>query len=261
MAATSRRTSTLRKLSIYGFQAVEGAHYFHALLEFDITGLRSALRAARTEGRGGSLFTFFLKAIASCLAEFPDFNSMGDARRTTSFDEVDIGVPIEMSRGGDIYNKQLVIRGADRKSVAEIGAEIEASRAVDDGDKSYLPSPVLRALVAALPAFAGRALIRAAMRSHRMVKATSGTAFVTSVSMFSSAPGYVLPYVGGPKASAFAIGSVVKKPVAYRGEIALREIVNVTASFNHDLVDGAPASRFVNRLRQLVEAEYGVLIS
>jgi pyruvate/2-oxoglutarate dehydrogenase complex dihydrolipoamide acyltransferase (E2) component len=261
MAATSRRTPTLRKLSIYGFQAVEGGHYFHALLELDITGLRAELRAARVEGRGGSLFAFFIKAIATCLGEFPDINSMGDSRRVTSFDEVDVSVPIEIARGGEVYNKQLVIRDADRKSVARIGAEIEASRTVDDRDKSYLPSPALRALVSALPAFAGRALIRAVMRSHRMVKATSGTTFVTSVSMFTSAPGSVLPYVGGPKASSFAIGSVVKKPVVLRGEIALREIVNVTASFNHDLVDGAPAARFVNRLRELVESEYGGLLA
>jgi pyruvate/2-oxoglutarate dehydrogenase complex dihydrolipoamide acyltransferase (E2) component len=261
MASTSRRTSTLRKLSIYGFQAVEGGHCFHALLEFDITGLRKALREARIGGRGGSLFAFFIKAIAVCLREFPAFNSMGGSRRTTSFDEVDVSVPVEMQSGGEIYNKQLVIRGADRKGVAEIGSEIEASRMVDDGDKSYLPSPAMRALLAALPAFAARLAIRAVMSSHRMVKASSGTVFITSVSMFSSVPGFILPYAGGPKASSFAIGSVVKKPAAFRGGIALREIICVTASFNHDLVDGAPAARFINRLRELVESRFVELLS
>jgi pyruvate/2-oxoglutarate dehydrogenase complex dihydrolipoamide acyltransferase (E2) component len=256
MAASSRRTSDLRKLSIYGFQAVEGGHNTYALLEFDVTGLRKALREARREGRGGSLFAFFVKAIALCLEAHPDFNSMANLRRTTSFDEVDVSVPIEISRGGEVYNRQLIIRDAHRKGVSEIDREIDAARKVDDGAKSYLPSPALRRLVAHLPAFAVRSLFRGIMRDHRMVIASSGTVFVTSVSMFSTAPGYVLPYIGGPKASSFAIGSVVRKPVVVRGSIEVREIVNVTAAFNHDLIDGAPAARFVNELKRLVEAGF-----
>jgi pyruvate/2-oxoglutarate dehydrogenase complex dihydrolipoamide acyltransferase (E2) component len=255
MPASSRKTSDLRKLSIYGFQAVEGGHNTYALLEFDVTGLRKALRAARKEGRGGSLFAFFVKAIALCLEAHPDFNSMANLRRTTSFDEVDVSVPIEITRDGETYNRQLVIRDAHRKGVWEIDREIEAARKVDDGAKSYLPSPALRRLVV-LPAFAIRSLFRVIMRDHRMVKASSGTVFVTSVSMFSTAPGYVLPYIGGPKASSFAVGSVVKKPVVVRDSIEIREIVNVTAAFNHDLIDGAPAARFINDLKKIVEAGF-----
>jgi len=261
MGASSRGTTVFRKLSIYGFQAVEGGHYFHALLEFDITGLRKALREARVEGRGGSLFAFFLKAIAVCLKEFPDFNSMGDARRTTSFDEVGVSVPIEMERDGEIYNKQLVIRNVERKSVAQIGAEIEAARSAHDDVQSYLPSPFLRRFFGILPGFFVGFVLRAVMRNHRMIEASSGTAFATSVSMFSSAPGFILPFIGGPKASAFAIGSVVKKPVVVRGDVVVREIVNITASFNHDLVDGAPAARFINRLRSLIEKNFRELLA
>ncbi len=260
MGSTSRKTSALRKLAIYGFQAVEDGHYFHALLEFDISGLRKALREARVEGRGGSLFAFFLKAIAAALMDHPRLNAIGDERRTTVFDEVDISVPIEMPRGTEVYNKQLVLRGVDRKSLSEVDREIEASRKADDGDESYLPSPLMRALVAALPGFLSRSLIRSVLRNHRMVARSSGTVFATSVSMFSSMPGFILPYIGGPKAAAFAIGIVVRKPVAVRGSVEVREIVNVTASFNHDLVDGAPAARFVNSLRSLVEKDYRSLI-
>jgi pyruvate/2-oxoglutarate dehydrogenase complex dihydrolipoamide acyltransferase (E2) component len=148
---------------------------------------------------------------------------MVDLRRTTSFDEVDVSVPIEISRGGEVYNRQLVIRDADRKGLPEIEREIEAAREVDDGAKSYLPSPALRRLVSILPAFAVGARFRGIMRNHRMVKAASGTVFVTSVSMFSTASGYVLPYIGGPKASSFAIGSVAGGPVVVRDAIEVRE--------------------------------------
>jgi pyruvate/2-oxoglutarate dehydrogenase complex dihydrolipoamide acyltransferase (E2) component len=94
------------------------------------------------------------------------------------------------------------------------------------------------------------------MISHQRVKELSGTVFVTSVSMFSNLTGYILPYSGGPKAVSFAIGSSVKKPVVVKNEIAIREIINITAIFNHDSVDGAPAARFVNQLRSYIEKDY-----
>lgn len=256
MAASTRRTSGLRKLAIYGFELTEGSHDFYALLEFDITGLRKALRKRRVEGEGGSLFAFFVKAIALCLKAYPDFNSMIDIRRTTSFDEVDISVPIEMERDGVVFSKQLVIRGADGKSVARISREIEGCATSDDGAESYLASSFMRRLVASLPSFVVRAAFRAVVRNHRLVAKLSGTAFVTSVSMFSQVPGFVLPYIGRPKASSFAIGSVVKKPVVVRDRVEIREIAQVTAIFNHDIIDGAPAARFINDLRRIVESRY-----
>ncbi|MFO7850240.1 MAG: 2-oxo acid dehydrogenase subunit E2, partial [Spirochaetia bacterium] len=111
-------------------------------------------------------------------------------------------------------------------------------------------------LVTSLPKALVLFLFRLILKNHRLVKKHSGTAFVTSVSMFSNAPGFVIPYAGGPKAVSFAVGSVVKKPVVIKDTIQIREIVNLTAVFNHDLVDGAPAARFINRLRRYIEQDF-----
>jgi pyruvate/2-oxoglutarate dehydrogenase complex dihydrolipoamide acyltransferase (E2) component len=48
----------------------------------------------------------------------------------------------------------------------------------------------------------------------------------------------------------------VKKPVVAGKKIEIREMVNITAVFNHDIIDGAPAARFINRLRTIIEKEY-----
>lgn len=256
MAASTRRTSGLRKLGIYGFELTEGSHNFYALLEFDVTDLRKTLRKRRVAGAGGSLFAFFIKAIALCLKAYPDFNSMIDIRHMTSFDGVDISVPIEMRKDGEVFTKQLVIRGADEKSVAQISREIDECAASDDGSQSYLASPFMRRLVPVLPSSLVRLAFRAIARNHKLVAELSGTAFVTSVSMFSQVPGFVVPYIGRPKASSFAIGSVVRKPVVVRDRIEIREIAQVTAIFNHDIVDGAPAARFINELRRTVESRF-----
>ena len=104
-------------------------------------------------------------------------------------------------------------------------------------------------------------LYRSILRNHDLVKKFSGTVFVTSVSMFSNVPGFIIPYSGGPKAVSFAIGSVQKKPVVKDNQIQIREMINITATFNHDLVDGAPAARFINRLRKYIESDYQSIFS
>ncbi len=250
------RTSTHRKLSIYGFELVGGGHNFYALLEFDITKLRSYLRERRRAGDGGSFFAYMLKAIGTCVSENLLFNSFIDLRSTTRFEEVDINIPVEIRRDGAWLTKQCIIRNIGAKSLAEVNREIEAAKDAGDAEVGFVASKATRALLGMLPAFIVRAIFRIVLSNHAWVQKFSGTLFVTSVSMFSNVPGFVIPYIGGPKAVSFAIGSIAKKPVVVGNRIEIREMVSITAIFNHDLVDGAPAARFINRLRELVEADF-----
>ena len=48
------------------------------------------------------------------------------------------------------------------------------------------------------------------------------------------------------------------KPAVVEGRIEPRQILNLTAMFDHDVVDGAPATRFVKRLVELIESGYGL---
>jgi len=246
-------TSAHRRLAIQGFDLASGGHHFFALLEFDVTGLRSRLRVARQEGRGGSLFAFFLKAVAVTVAEQPVFNSLGTYRRTTTFDTVDIAVPIEVVGPEGVENRQHVLRSAHLKSVADLDAEM--TRAKAEGTTGFVGTAWTQRLLGRLPRSVVRGLFRLVLAHPKWVQAFSGTLFVTSVSMFSSVPGFVVPFVGGPKAVSFAFGSAVRKPVAVGDRVEIREIVSVTAAFNHDLVDGAPAARFINRLRHWLEVD------
>jgi pyruvate/2-oxoglutarate dehydrogenase complex dihydrolipoamide acyltransferase (E2) component len=52
---------------------------------------------------------------------------------------------------------------------------------------------------------------------------------------------------------AFAIGNVMKKHGIINSEIQIREYLSISIMINHDLVDGAPAARFVNRLKERIE--------
>jgi pyruvate/2-oxoglutarate dehydrogenase complex dihydrolipoamide acyltransferase (E2) component len=260
MKEKTERTSTYRRLSMLGFEMVRGGHNFYALLEFDVTELRGELRRRRNLGEGGSFFAFILKAIGTCLKEYPEFNSMINMFRKTTFYEVDIDIPIEVSRDGEIYNKQHIIRDIDGKSIEEIDKGIQRAKKEDGEQRSYMSSAFAQRIITSLPRAVVLFIFRRILKNHKLVKKYSGTAFATSVSMFSNAPGYVIPYAGGPKAVSFAVGSVVKKPVVRKNEIQIREIVHLTAIFNHDLVDGAPAARFINRLRRYIESDYRALL-
>ena len=55
------------------------------------------------------------------------------------------------------------------------------------------------------------------------------------------------------------VGGIAEKPGVVGEKIAIREYLDVTVSFDHDVIDGAPAARFVTRLNALIEQGYGLL--
>ncbi|ORC36191.1 hypothetical protein B4O97_06265 [Marispirochaeta aestuarii] len=260
MKGHREKISEYRRLSIYGFDMVKGGHNFYALMEFDVTDVRKELRALRSRGEGGSLFSFLLKAIGRCLHEQPEFNSMINVRRKTRFAEVDIDIPVEVMQNGVTYNKQYILRAINDKTIREIDEEIETAKSAVGEEKTYMSSRLGQRIFSRLPRFLVVFLFRQILKQHDLVKRFSGTVFVTSVSMVTNVPGYIIPYSGGPKAVSFALGPVVKKPVVRNDAVVIREIINITSIFNHDSVDGAPAARFINLLRKYIEQEYRNLL-
>jgi 2-oxoacid dehydrogenases acyltransferase (catalytic domain) len=54
------------------------------------------------------------------------------------------------------------------------------------------------------------------------------------------------------------VGGIGRRPVIENGELEEHEFLSLTISFDHEIIDGAPAARFASRLRQLVEGADGV---
>ena len=54
------------------------------------------------------------------------------------------------------------------------------------------------------------------------------------------------------------VGGIATKPRYLNGQLEPRELLELTISFDHDIVDGAPAARFARRLAELVEAAEGL---
>ena len=83
-------------------------------------------------------------------------------------------------------------------------------------------------------------------------KRLSGTVIVTSVGMFGRGGGWGLGFLP-LHTLGLTVGGIASKPAVHEGEIVIREFLNLTVSFDHDIVDGAPAARFVQSLAVLVE--------
>jgi pyruvate/2-oxoglutarate dehydrogenase complex dihydrolipoamide acyltransferase (E2) component len=54
------------------------------------------------------------------------------------------------------------------------------------------------------------------------------------------------------------VGSIVSRPALADGQLEEREYLCLTLSFDHDIVDGAPAARFAQHLKELLESSHGL---
>jgi pyruvate dehydrogenase E2 component (dihydrolipoamide acetyltransferase) len=61
------------------------------------------------------------------------------------------------------------------------------------------------------------------------------------------------PIVNLPEAAIIGVGSIVEKPVVRSGEIAVAPVMKLSLSFDHRIVDGAPAARFLQLLKRKLE--------
>jgi pyruvate/2-oxoglutarate dehydrogenase complex dihydrolipoamide acyltransferase (E2) component len=84
-----------------------------------------------------------------------------------------------------------------------------------------------------------------------------GMVTVTSVGMFGGGHSD-WGLTPTPEWLALVVGGAAWKPAIVEGRIEPREILNLTVMFNHDVIDGAPATRFTRRLVELIESGYGL---
>jgi pyruvate/2-oxoglutarate dehydrogenase complex dihydrolipoamide acyltransferase (E2) component len=84
------------------------------------------------------------------------------------------------------------------------------------------------------------------------MKKVAGTVIGSSIGMFGKKPGWGLGFLPSHTVG-LLVGGIGEKPMAYKGSIALRECLHATLSFDHDMVDGAPAARFSRTFSEMTE--------
>jgi pyruvate/2-oxoglutarate dehydrogenase complex dihydrolipoamide acyltransferase (E2) component len=229
-------------------------HTVHGLVEFDITQARAAIRKHKAQTGEALSFSAFILA---CLGRALDMNKHMHAYRNwrnqlIMFDEVDVNTLFEVEEDGKKTIRPHILRGVNKKTFREIHQEI---RAFQQEHRSSQESKFIEWFVL-LPGFARRLFLWILFRNPQLIKDFYGTVLVTSVGMFGAGSGWGIPVPN--HTLQLTLGGIAKKPGIFEGRIEAREYLSVTISFDHNVIDGAPAARFTQRLKELIESGYSL---
>jgi pyruvate/2-oxoglutarate dehydrogenase complex dihydrolipoamide acyltransferase (E2) component len=227
----------------------------HGLLEIDVTRARAVLHdhKART-GETLSFTAFIVKCLAQAIDQDRRVQAYRDWRnRLIIFDEVDVVTLIEAERGGVAIPH--IIRAANRKSFRQIHDEIRAVQTRPA--RSEQRSSLLMRLGPHAPAIFRRMFYGLLLKNPQRLKRYSGTCLITSVGMFGQGSGWGLGFLP-MHTLGLTVGGIAPKPGVIESRIEIREYLSLTITFDHDIVDGAPAARFAQRLKELLESGYGL---
>jgi len=237
------------------------AHTMYGLLDVDVTAARKLI-AEHKERTGESIS--FAGFLTYCLAGAVDEDKSiqthrkGD-RHLVLFDDVNVGLMVERKVGDKTALMGHVLRAANRKTLREIHDEIRRvqSEPVPPGRGMpgwfrtimLLPWPLSRLAIA---------LLRwNSRRDPTIAVSIGGTVDLTSVGLFGGGHGgWGISPTFHPVG--LVVGGIAWKPAVVEGRIEPREMLSLTVTFDHDIVDGGPATRFVRRLVELIESAHGL---
>ncbi len=244
----------MRRWYAAAFRSAQHTPMMHGLLEVEVSRARAFLREQKANTGESLSFTAFLIA---CLAQAVDEHKAVQARRFGSkrlilFEEVDVSTLIERDVAGQKQPMPTILRAANRKTVREIHQEIRAAQR-EDVEKDLKWLQFQPALLFG-PFFWG--FYRIGRRSPQVWKKFVGTVGITAVGMFGKGAAWGIP--PALPTLMMTVGGIGEKLVLVDGQIALRDSLSLTISFDHDLIDGAPAARFTERLKELIESGYGL---
>jgi len=219
----------------------------HGFVEIDVTAARQRMRQYQEKL---SFTAFLLAAIGRAVEADKRVHGCLDWRsRLIVFDEVDALITIEIPTEDGTFPLVQPIRGINLRPVADIHREIRAVQK-NPRQSAGMQSPLMRTFYY-YPGFLRHIAYRILERKPHWRKDFAGTVGFTSVGMFGKGSGWGL---GMPiHTLAITAGGIAEKPAVVAGSIKIREFLSVTLSFDHDVVDGAPAARFTQRFIDLVE--------
>ncbi|HEX8729739.1 MAG TPA: 2-oxo acid dehydrogenase subunit E2 [Ktedonobacterales bacterium] len=247
--------SDSRRWRAAAYRAIHHKAMIHGLFEADVTKARAALQNHKAKTGETLSFTAFL---ITCLAKVVDEDKTTQAmrkgrKRLVVFDDVDVWTPIELDGGGQKLLLAHIFRAANLKSFRAIHDEMRAAQAADVArvakEHRMLPAALFGPYLW-LWRWIGTTF-------PQLQKKTVGTVGLTAIGMFGDGAGWGVP-PPIPMALMLTVGGIGRKREIVGSQDVVREYLSLTISVDHDVVDGAPAARFVRRLKELIERGYGL---
>jgi len=190
--------------------------------EIDMSGVKDARRRygeafEKTHGVRLGFMSFFVKACVAALQRYPIVNASIDGSDILYYDRLDIGMAVASPRGLVVP----VIRDADRLGFGEIEVRInDFARRARDG-------------------------------ALGMDDLTGGTFTITNGGVFGSL--LSTPILNPPQSGILGMHRIQERPVAVDGQIVIRPMMYVALSYDHRIIDGEQAVRFLVAVKESVE--------
>jgi pyruvate/2-oxoglutarate dehydrogenase complex dihydrolipoamide acyltransferase (E2) component len=249
----------IRRLVVDSGRMGRRKNTIHAMIEVDVTKVRRYLSEHKEKtGERLSFTGYIIYCLGRAVEAHPHAHAMKDWRgRLVIFDDVDANTYVERKVGEQKLAVVYVIRAVNRKSFQEIHTEIRAGQGgeLEEVGRIQGREGMLK-LFLSLPSFV-RLIIWSFIRlSPWRMKAMMGTVAVTSVGMFGTGGGwgFSMPW----NTLTVTLGGIARKPGFADDRIEARQYLDMTLSFDHDIVDGAPIARFINTLRDMIESGQGL---
>lgn len=210
----SRMRATIARRMLQSKQSIP---HFYVTVSADMTG---ALQAGETllqeTGERVSVSAMIVKASALALRELPAMNCRLQAEHVVYLDDINIGLAVTLDDGVMVP----ILARADRLSLLEISRRSQE--------------------------LAGRA------RQGRISGVEAACFTVSNLGMLGVDSFTAI--INPPEASILAVGRIQKQPVVGTGsELAIRDMLTLTLSVDHRIVDGALTARFLGRIRHHLE--------
>lgn len=249
-----------QRIADYQIEAARN-HTIRGLFDVDVTDIRRAIRHYRRErDRGLSLTAYLLFVFSHTLIDYPMLQGyLKGRKKLIIFNDVDVNTIVEREIQGERHATTYILRAADKKSLDEIYRELE------DAQKSTAESAIAgdtqrstaRVVVEKMPRFMRRLVLAYIMRRNPVLRRKFfGTVGLSALSMFAGGSGYAIPIT--PHVLSLLVGGFGKKPLVVNDEIKIREVLSLTLAMNHDVVDGAPAVRFMTELNKRLLSGFGI---
>ena len=198
------------------------------VMEVDATEFASArerLKSKVTEAWGFApgYNDLLAKIVAAALRQFPYMNARLAPDAIEIMSHVNIGMAVDTERGLLVP----VIHDVDQKNLRQFGKEF-------------------------------RSLAEKARNGRSLPDDLSGGTF-TITSLGSYEIDAFTPVINLPEAAILGVGRIASKPLALGDQVVIRKIWTLSLVFDHRLVDGAPAARFLQHIKQLIEEPYLLL--
>jgi pyruvate dehydrogenase E2 component (dihydrolipoamide acetyltransferase) len=178
---------------------------------------RKQINASLSEEEKVSVNDVIVKVAAQALMKHPFVNSSYQDKTIRFFENADIGVAVAIEDG--LITP--VVRAANRKGITEISREIKE--------------------------MAGRAR----EKKLQPEEYTGATFSISNLGMFGIKEFTAI--INPPEAAIIAVGAATPTPTVHSGEIVVKNIMNVTISCDHRVIDGATGAKFLQTFKKMLE--------